>query len=88
MLAIAPEFVRMSDATDGSFKATRFEAVNKGWVQISRPWSGLTQSTGVGNPLAATEEKGQKYLNVIVPRMAKFLAELSQADVRQATFPY
>ncbi|HEX8524419.1 MAG TPA: creatininase family protein [Tepidisphaeraceae bacterium] len=88
MLALMPELVNLDHAADGASKPTRFEAVNKGWVSISRPWSGLTESTGVGDPRQATREKGERYLNVIVPRLAKFIAELAQADPRDATFPF
>jgi creatinine amidohydrolase len=88
MLALRGDLVKLSDAMDGSSKATRFEAVNKGWVSISRPWSGLTESTGVGDPRKATAEKGQKYLDVVVPRLAKFLVDLSQANVLSERFPF
>ena len=87
-LAIVPELVRMENMADGSFKPTRFEAVNKGWVSISRPWHLLTESTGVGDPRAASREKGEKYLAVVVPRLAKFIAELSAADVSDSNFPF
>jgi creatinine amidohydrolase len=87
-LAIVPELVRMEHMTDGAFKPTRFEAVNKGWVSMSRPWHLLTESTGVGDPRAATKEKGEKYLAVVVPRLAKFVAELSAADVSDPNFPF
>jgi creatinine amidohydrolase len=87
-LVITPELVNLADAADGSFKQTRFEAVNKGWVSVSRPWHLLTESTGVGDPRAATKEKGEKYLAVVVPRLAKFVAELSSADVTDPQFPF
>ena len=87
-LVITPELVRLQDAGDGAAKPTRFEAVNKGWVSISRPWHLLTADTGVGDPRAATKEKGEKYLSVVVPRLAKFIAELSAADVNDPRFPF
>jgi creatinine amidohydrolase len=88
MLALAAELVKLEAAMDGASKATRFEAVNKGWVSISRPWHLLTQSTGVGDPRAATAEKGEKYLAVIVPRLAQFLLELSNANMKDGSFPF
>ena len=88
MLAIAPHLVKLAQAGDGAAKPTRFEAVNKGWVGISRPWHLLTQDTGVGDPRAATKEKGEKYLSVIIPRLAQYLAELSSADMSDGTFPF
>jgi creatinine amidohydrolase len=88
MLALMPELVKVEDAMDGASKATRFDAVNKGWVSISRPWSLLTESTGVGDPRKATREKGERYLGVVVPRLAKFVAELSRANAGDAAFPF
>lgn len=88
MLALMPELVRLAQAGDGAARPTRFEAVNKGWVSISRPWHLLTETTGVGDPRAATKEKGQKYLDVVVPRLARYIAELSQADMDDGTFPF
>ena len=88
MLALKGDLVKLSDAMDGSFKTTQFEAVNKSWVSISRPWSGLTESTGVGDPRKATREKGEQYLGVVVPRLANFLVELSNSDVNIKSFPF
>jgi creatinine amidohydrolase len=89
MLAIAPELVRpLSEAGDGAGKPTRFEAVNQGWVSLSRPWHLLTESTGVGDPRAAPREKGERYIELIVGRLSKFIAELSKADASEANFPF
>ena len=41
-----------------------FEAINKGWVIIARKWDNLTDSSGVGYPMKATKEKGEKYLKI------------------------
>ena len=87
-LAIVPELVRMENAGDGATRPTRFEAVNKGWVSISRPWHLLTETTGAGDPRAATKEKGERYLSVVVARLAKFIAELSAADANDPMFPF
>jgi creatinine amidohydrolase len=88
MLALKPDLVHLDQALDGASNPTRFEAINKGWVSISRPWRLLTESTGVGNPTQATKEKGERYLSVIIPRLAQYLAELSKEDVNDATFPF
>ena len=65
----------------------RFEALERGWVSITRPWHLLTTNTGSGNPRAATVEKGRRVLNLFVERLAPFLAELSRA-APDATFPF
>lgn len=91
-LAFFPHLVgRTADgalaADDGATRATTFEAVNKGWVSITRPWHLLTTNTGSGNPHAATAEKGHRAMEVLVERLSGFLVELSSATV-DAHFPY
>src|SRR5690606_154230 len=57
-------------ADEGRAAPTRFEAVNRGWVSITRPWHLLTTDTGVGNPHAATAEQGRELMRQIVDRLA------------------
>ena len=75
------------DADDGAVHQTRFKAVNKGYVSITRPWHLLTKNTGSGNPFPATAEKGEEFMNVIVERLSQFLVELSQAELDES-FPF
>ena len=91
-LAYCPELVaRNPDGTlaadEGRAAETRFEAVNRGWVTITRPWHLLTTNTGAGNPHAATAEKGRRLIEVLVERLAQFLVELSAAEIDER-FPY
>jgi creatinine amidohydrolase len=91
-LVFCPERIgRRPDGTlaadEGSKAETRFEAVNRGWVSITRPWHLLTTNAGAGNPHKATAEKGRRVLDVLVERLAPFLVELSEAEVDQR-FPY
>jgi creatinine amidohydrolase len=91
-LACFPEFVvRKPDgsltADEGRPAATRFEAVNRGWVSITRPWHLLTTNAGAGNPHAATVDKGRRLIETLVERLAQFLVELSAAPVDER-FPY
>jgi len=74
-------------ADAGATRATRFEAVNRGWVSITRPWHLLTTNTGAGNPHAATAEKGKQLVETIVSRLADFLVELAAADLDEK-FPF
>ena len=75
------------DADDGKMSVTRFDAVNRGWVSMTRPWHLLTTNTGAGNPHPATAEKGRRMIKLVVERLAGFLVELSQAEVNER-FPY
>ncbi len=91
-LAFFPELVVRGDdgalaADDGATAATRFDAVNRGWVSITRPWHLLTTNTGAGNPHPATAEKGQRVMDLLVERLSTFLLELSSAQLDEK-FPY
>lgn len=91
MLSAYPELVaRDADgnlaAADGSVQPCRFEAVRRGWVRISRPWHALTESTGSGDPRAATAAKGQAVLELLAERIGSFLVELSESEIDDA-FP-
>lgn len=92
ILAYYPELVARRadgslDADEGRMAATRFEAVNRGWVTITRPWHLLTTNSGAGNPHAATAEKGRRMMTQLVERLAAFLVELSAGPVDER-FPY
>jgi len=74
-------------ADDGAVNQTRFEALNQGWVSITRPWHLLTKNTGVGNPHPATAEKGRQLMDVLVKRISGFLVELANSPLDER-FPY
>ena len=74
-------------ADDGLTAETRLEAVNSGWVSITRPWHLLTTNTGAGNPHAATAEKGRQLMEVMVDRLSAFLHGLAHTEI-DARFPF
>jgi creatinine amidohydrolase len=86
-LAFFPEFVHHELADSGTARPTRFEAINRGWVSITRPWHLATTSTGLGDPRAATADKGRQLLDVLTERLGRFLAELAAAPLDDC-FPY
>jgi creatinine amidohydrolase len=86
-LAYFPDLVRPELADDGAARPTRFEAINRGWVSITRPWHLVSKNTGLGNPAAATAEKGQRLMDVLVERLGTFLMELARVPMDE-TFPY
>jgi creatinine amidohydrolase len=91
-LAFFPELVAKNPdgtlaADSGTTASTRFDAVNRGWVSITRPWHLLTTNTGSGNPHPATADKGRRYMNILVQRLSTFLIELSAAELNDR-FPY
>lgn len=66
-------------ADDGAVNKTRFDAINNGWVSITRNWKQLTSNTGSGYPHQATAEKAERMMQILVDRLAPFLVELSAA---------
>ena len=74
-------------ADEGRPVPSRFEAINKGWISITRPWHLATTNTGLGDPRAATADKGRALMEALGPRLGDFLAELALAEADER-FPY
>lgn len=87
IMHLRPDLVDLSTADAGTMASTRFDAVNRGWVEITRPWHLLTTNSGAGDPRPAKAEKGKAVMEIVADRLATFLHELatSPADDR---FPY
>lgn len=91
-LAYFPKFVATNEdgslaADEGATQKTRFEALNNGWVSITRPWHLLTTNSGSTDPHAASATKGQAMMKVLEERLGKFLVELSAAEMDE-NFPF
>jgi creatinine amidohydrolase len=86
-LAFFPDLVRPELADAGAARPTRFEAINRGWVSITRPWHLATTNTGIGDPRAATAEKGRRLMELLTERIVRFLVELAAAK-KDETFPF
>ena len=86
-LAFFPELVHAELADNGAAAPSRFEAINRGWVSITRPWHLVSKNTGLGDPAAATADKGRLLMDVLVKRLGDFLVDLAKADVTE-NFPY
>ena len=86
-LAFFPQLLHPELADEGAARPSRLDAVNRGWISLTRPWHLVTTNTGLGNPQAASAEKGKRLMEVIVERLANFLVELSAAKMDEH-FPY
>jgi creatinine amidohydrolase len=83
MMHIAPDLVRpLNEAGDGAAKRFRIAALREGWAWAQREWSQVSADTGVGNPAAATAEKGAAFLEAVTTNIAQFLVELAAADLQ------
>ena len=81
MMHLAPGLVApLSEAGDGSERRFRIAALREGWAWAPRHWIEATADTGIGDPRAATAEKGARYSALVARRIADFLVELAAAD--------
>jgi creatinine amidohydrolase len=77
----APGLVRpLSEAGPGTERRPKIEAFRRGWVWAPRRWTEITADTGVGDPRAATPQKGGAFAEAVTERIASFLVELAAAD--------
>lgn len=86
-LAYFPTLMHLELADDGAARPSRFEAINRGWVSITRPWHLVSANTGLGDPRAATAEKGQRLMEALTVRLGDFLADLAASQMDEQ-FPY
>ena len=81
MLHIAPDLVRpLDEAGPGTARVFSIDALRSDWAWAEREWRRVTDDTGVGNPQAATAEKGAAYLDEVTGRLAELLVDLGTAD--------
>lgn len=82
MLYTFPQFVLpLEQAGDGAAKKLKLNAFKEKWAWTPRQWTTVTKDTGIGNPKAATAEKGEKYINIVIEKIAQFLVELYEINV-------
>ena len=88
MLHLTPDWVApLETAGDGATTPSKIPALsNTPGVWAPRDWAALTESTGVGNPKAATAEKGAKILEMTVDAVVPVLVQLSAAKL--GDFPF
>ena len=78
MLHLQPHLVNTANAGDGFAKKWKFRAMREGWAIGQREWSKVSKDTGVGNPHAASAEKGERYLEAVSKKIAAFLVDLAK----------
>ena len=82
MLHFHPEWVLpLSQAGKGILTPFNIPAINEktGWTP--RHWNRATTDTGIGNPKAATAEKGKQYVDVVTNKIAALLEQMAVNDL-------
>lgn len=81
MMHLRPDLVLpLREAGSGSQRAFKVRAFREGWAWAERKWSEISQDTGVGNPAAASAEKGKRYFKDLTSRLSEFFIDLAAAD--------
>lgn len=81
MMHVAPDLVLPLDqAGPGRERKARIAGLREGWAWAPRRWTQVTADTGVGDPRAATPEKGAAFLDAVAERIAGLLVELEGLD--------
>ena len=81
MMYYHPELVMMEYASDGASKPFAISGLREkvGW--IPRDWAKISADTGVGNPLKSSPEKGRKYAQVVVEKIAALVVDLCTKEL-------
>lgn len=82
LLYLNPHLVLpINEAGNGYAKKIKIKGIQEGWAWTERKWSKVTKDTGIGNPVKATKEKGEKYFKDVVDKVVQLILEISNADV-------
>lgn len=82
MQHLAPEQVRpLKEAGPGAARSWRLAALREGWAWAPRQWTKVTTDTGIGDPKAATSDKGSRFVQAVSERIASYLVELAAVDL-------
>lgn len=82
MLHLHPDLVAPPEVWgEGTSNAWTLAALRNKSAWAPRHWSLATNDTGVGDPRAATADKGRRYFNAICECVAAYFVELAKADL-------
>lgn len=76
----APLVRPLDEAGEGAERRPRIAGLRERWAWTPRPWTQVSEDTGIGNPAGATAKKGEAYFGAVTDKIGGFLAELSAAD--------
>ena len=71
----------LAEAGNGGERKSRIKGLREGWAWAPRRWTRISEDTGVGDPRAATTEKGAAFFEAVTERVGGFLVEIAAADV-------
>ncbi len=88
MQHIQPTLVRpLDEAGPGAEHKSRLQGIREGWAWAPRQWTKVTVDTGIGDPKAATREKGARFFDEVCERVAGYFVELAALDPADPYLP-
>jgi creatinine amidohydrolase len=82
MMHLHPELLLPLDmAGDGANKKFTPKGFQEGWAWTQRPWTKITNDTGVGDPSKSTPEKGKAFIEKCTDNIAEFFCEINQKNI-------
>lgn len=83
ILHLRPDLVLpLEEAGEGKEKKSKIQGIREGWAWSERQWSMVTEDTGIGNPKAATKDKGERFFKFVTEKMAELYLQLCEVDVK------
>lgn len=83
MMHYHPELVNLAEAGDGHSRGFAAETLRDGVAWVPRNWSKVSDDTGIGDPRAATADKGARFANAVARRYALLLRDLTLPSLYQ-----
>ncbi len=80
MMHYHPELVDLSEAGKGDSREFASEALRSGVAWVPRNWTEVTTDTGIGDPSAATAEKGARFAKAVAERYAVLFRDLASGE--------
>ena len=82
LLYLSPNLVLpLDEAGSGLEKKITISGIKEGWAWAERRWSEATEDTGIGNPINATKEKGEKYFKAVTNKISQLFIDIANADL-------
>lgn len=82
MQFLSPKLILpLDEAGKGLGKKFRIKALNEKWAWAERKWSKVTTDTGIGSPLKATPEKGEKCYKEVIRKVSDLMIDLCKTEI-------
>jgi creatinine amidohydrolase len=64
----------------GGERKNKIKGFREGWAWMERPWSQVSEDTGIGDPSKATAEKGANYFKDVTQKIAELFLQICQSS--------